>query len=395
MPKKKGYLFVLPWPLDRIGGVNQVVINLAREMQEANELRPLVLIHEWSAIRPITEDVQGLKTIRWRIRPYFKGMGLKRKIAFILWKIRFKRNLQRFCRDHNVIAINLHFPVDQAFSIERVIRKFKNRIQLILSFHGSDVNAVGSEGEWGKRQWKSLLLNPAVRVVVCSDDLGSRLDNAVGRDVESLTVHNGLDIEAFSSMANEPMLSSERVILNVAKFDENKGQRILINAFSEIALKYADVKLVLVGGSGKVLPGLKVLCKEMGIDKRVEFHLDVPHERVADFYQRATIFCLPSRNEAFGIVLLEAGSFALPIVATRVGGVPEIVDEGINGILVNPDSQSELAHSIMLLLDDPVAAEDMGKRLYQHVNSNFSWASAYRKYSAMLPDIDEKYKGSL
>lgn len=364
-------------------------------MQEANEFFPLVLINEWNAIDPIIEDFQGLKTVRWRIRTYRKGMGFKRKLAFMLWEIRFRQKFQRFCRDNNVIAINLHFPVSQAFSIGRVIKKFKTNLQLILSFHGSDVDAVASEGEVEVNQWKSLLLDSDVRVVVCSNDLGRRLNNALGCGVKSLVVHNGLDIKAFSSMANESTSSAERIILNVAKFDENKGQGVLINAFSEIAMKYEDVKLVLVGGSDKALPGLKALCIEKRIDKRVEFHPDVPHKHVADFYQRATLFCLPSRNEAFGIVLLEAGSFALPIIATRVGGVPEIVHEGINGILVNPDSQAELTHSIMSLLDDPVAAEDMGKRLFQHVSSNFSWGGAYKKYVEMLANNDDTDKGSL
>jgi len=198
-------------------------------------------------------------------------------------------------------------------------------------------------------------------------------------------VHNGLNVADFSSMGKKREPVAERMILNVAKFEEKKGQDVLINAFAEIAAKYDDLKLVLVGATDRALPGLRALCVNKGIDKRVEFHPDTPHENVADFYKRATLFCLPSRKEPFGIVILESASFAVPVVASRVGGIPEIISDGITGVLVPPDNQSELASSIMSLLDDPVFAKEMGKRLYDHVNSNFSWRTAYEKYVDLLP----------
>ena len=177
---------------------------------------------------------------------------------------------------------------------------------------------------------------------------------------------------------------TERVILNVAKFEDKKGQDVLIKAFAAIAAKYKDVKLLLVGATAKALPILRALAVSIGVDSRVEFYPDTPHQQVATFFKRATIFCLPSRKEPFGIVLLEAASFAVPVVASRVGGVPEIVSDGIDGLLVSPDSPDELARCIMSLLDDSDAAKDMGKRLFQHVISNFSWNTAYGKYADIL-----------
>jgi glycosyltransferase involved in cell wall biosynthesis len=185
-------------------------------------------------------------------------------------------------------------------------------------------------------------------------------------------------------MADESTSDGDRMILNVGKFDEIKGQDVLINAFSEIASKYKNVKLVLVGGTGKALPRLKALCVEKGIDNSVEFYPDIPHRRVSNFYKKATIFCFPSRREAFGIVLLEAASFSVPVIASRVGGIPELVSDGENGMLFTQDNQSELARCIKVLLDDPVAAQKMGERLSEHVKSNFSWASAFKKYLDLL-----------
>ena len=384
-PQKQTYLFVIPWPLKAIGGVNQVVINLAREMAEANDFVPLVLIHEWDATRPVVEYVHGIKTIRWRIRSYQKHMGFKHKLAFSLWNIQFTHRFRKLCEDHKVVAINTHFPRPFIFSIERVVRKFRTTIPLIFSFHGADVKDLLSSGKRELIQWHRLLTSADNSVVVCSNDLGRQLVDVVGCEVLPTVVHNGLNVADFSSMGKKREPVAERMILNVAKFEEKKGQDVLINAFAEIAAKYDDLKLVLVGATDRALPGLRALCVNKGIDKRVEFHPDTPHENVADFYKRATLFCLPSRKEPFGIVILESASFAVPVVASRVGGIPEIISDGITGVLVPPDNQSELASSIMSLLDDPVFAKEMGKRLYDHVNSNFSWRTAYEKYVDLLP----------
>jgi glycosyltransferase involved in cell wall biosynthesis len=382
--KKKTYLFVLPWPLNAIGGVNQVVINLAREMEATNEILPLVLIHEWDATHPIFEDVHGIKTVRWRIRSYHEDMGLKDSVMFCLWRFRFAYKFRKFCNDHSVVAVNLHFPGLQAFAIERVLKGLSRKIPLILSFHGSDVGGISSASKMQTAQWGKLLSNSNNKVVVCSNDLGKRLVDAAGCDIPYFVIYNGLNVDSFCSMADESTSDGDRMILNVGKFDERKGQDVLINAFSEIASKYKNVKLVLVGGTGKALPRLKALCVEKGIDNSVEFYPDIPHRRVSNFYKKATIFCFPSRREPFGIVLLEAASFSVPVIASRVGGIPELVSDGENGVLVTQDDHMELAHCIKALLDDPVAAQKMGERLSEHVKSNFSWASAFKKYLDLL-----------
>jgi len=383
-PKKKTYLFILPWPLKAIGGVNQVVVNLVREMEAANEFSPLVLIHEWDATHPIFEDVHGIKTVRWRIRSYHEDMGLKERLMFFIWSMRFAQKFQQFCNDYNVVGINLHFPGLQAFAIERLLERLSIKIPLIFSFHGSDVGVISSASKTQSAQWCRLLSNHGSRVVVCSNDLGERLVDAVRCDIPYFVIYNGLDFESFCSMADESTSDGKQIILNVGKFDQIKGQDVLINAFSEIASKYKNVKLVLVGGTGTALPKLKSLCVERGIDNSVEFYPDILHRRVSGFYKQATIFCLPSRTEAFPIVLLEAASFAVPVIASRVGGIPELVSDGENGMLFTQDNQSELARCIKVLLDDPVAAQKMGERLSEHVKSNFSWASAFKKYLDLL-----------
>ena len=387
--KRSTYLFVLPWSLADVGGVNQVVINLAREMVKSGTFEPIILIADWNAVDPVWEEVHGLRTVRWRVRGYQENMSIRQRIAFSLWEWRFRPAFQRFCREHQVAVINPHYPGPTAFVLDRIANGGDGATQLILSFHGTDLKSIRTEPTIELAQWRQLLVR-VKGIVVCSNDLGRKVVEVFGNEVVPRVIHNGLDAAAFFAMAGTPKPVGERIILNVAKFEEKKGQDILIQAFATIADDYSDVNLVLVGAIDKTLTSLRELCIRNGIEGRVQFFTDIPHHQIAEFYRRATIFVLPSRQEPFGIALLEAGAFGLPVVASRVGGIPEILTDGINGRLVAPDDPAELALCLRSLLDSPAASQEIGARLRQHVLSNFTWNAAHEKYVALVNEMGAK-----
>ena len=386
------YLFVLPWSVTHLGGVNQVVINLAREMVKSASFNPIVLVRDWDAVHPIWEEVYGLKIVRWRIRPFSGGMGFKERLAFMFWEWRFRPKFVKFCRDHNVAAVNPHYPGSSVFALDRIIKGCAESIPLILSFHGEDLSSIRRSPPDELAQWRRLL-SIVDGIVVCSDDLGKKVGEVFDHGATVHVIHNGLDAATFVAMANCTTPTNERIILNVAKFEHKKGQDVLIRAFAAIAEDYADVKLVLVGATDKTLPLLQELCLSKGLGGRVFFFPDTPYHQVAEFFRRATLFALPSRQEPFGIVLLEAGAFGLPVVASRVGGITEILTDGLTGRLVTPDNFIELAHCLRSLLDSPVLAQQMGTRLQQHVLANFTWTAAHDKYVALVRDVEVDVRG--
>jgi len=381
--KRPTYLFVLPWSLVHLGGVNQVVINLAKEMIRHETFEPIILVADWHAPNPVWEVVHGLRTVRWRVRPSHAGMKLKERVAFLLWKKSFSLAFKRFCDEHQVAAINLHYPNSSAFTIDHITSQFETRIPLIFSFHGEDLSGIRRSPTDVMKEWKKLLQH-ADAIVVCSNDLGSKIVEIFGEKVNLRVIYNGLDAEAFVAMASTSKSAQKRTILNVAKFEVNKGQDVLIEAFATIAQTYRDVDLILVGAEEKELPSLIQLSVQRGIQERVHFFPNIPHKLVADFFQRATLFALPSRIEPFGIVLLEAGAFRLPVVASSVGGIPEILTDSVTGLLVPPDNPAALAVGIQRLLDSPAFANAMGARLHQHVQSQFKWTVAYEKYVSLI-----------
>ncbi len=379
---RETYLLVLPWSLEHLGGVNQVVINLGREMKNSGTFEPVVLITDWNATVPIWEEMQGLKALRWRIRPWKYNMSIKERIAFWVWERSFRPAFQRFCIEQRVAVVNPHYPSPSAMTLGRIIMGVTNHIPFVVSFHGADVNSYQNATVLARAEWLRLL-RCADAVVVCSNDLGGKVRDVFGGEVITRVVHNGLDADAFVAMADIAASKEQRVILNVGKFENKKGQDVLIKAFATIAGDYLDVNLVFIGATDAALPALRELCIDEGIADRVHFHPDVPHQEIANFFQHATIFALPSRQEPFGIVILEAGAFGLPVVASRVGGVPEILTDGKNGRLVSPNDPIVLADCLRSILDHPAESQEMGARLRDHVRSNFTWSAAFKKYHSI------------
>jgi glycosyltransferase involved in cell wall biosynthesis len=169
-------------------------------------------------------------------------------------------------------------------------------------------------------------------------------------------------------------------VLNVGTFEHKKGQDVLLEAFARIQPDFPDLRLVLVGRSTPFLDKLREVASRLGLGDRVLFLADIPHERIAPLYANAAVFCLPSRAEPFGIVILEAALFGLPVVATNVGGIAEIVRTGQDGTLVVADDPVALATALRGVLTDVPTGRQRAASLQHRVAEQFTWHSAFLKY---------------
>ena len=99
----------------------------------------------------------------------------------------------------------------------------------------------------------------------------------------------------------------------------------------------------------------------------------MPPEELGPYYQEASVFCLPTYLEPFGIVFIEAMTAHLPIVATRVGAIPDFVEEGRNGFLVEPGDIPGLANALLRLLENPALCRSFGEASFQLTRDRYSW----------------------
>ena len=166
-----------------------------------------------------------------------------------------------------------------------------------------------------------------------------------------------------------------------------KGLQYALEAISLIRCSMPNINYVIVG-AGSLKPELEMLAKHVGIDKIVEFRGSQPPFEVKRTMSEADILLLSSVKEEFGVVLAEAQAMGLPIVATRVGGVPEVVDDGVTGFLVPPRDPQALADKLLLLANNPELRRQMGERGRERVKRLFD-------FSRIMIELERLYCESL
>ena len=246
--------------------------------------------------------------------------------------------------------------------------------------------------EYMTRYVKMLARGSAVVAVsrAFADLVTKRLAPELGCKVS--VVHNGVSPEIMQNYEPIETALPARYILNVATFETKKGQCYLLDAFSQIASRYPDLHLVLAGRATAavnkaILRALRQQVSLLGLDNRVLFFQDIPHAKIGALYASATLFCLSSLIESFPLVLLEAGVFRLPVVATRIDGVPELIRQNRDGILVDSGDPTQLAESIRTLLDTPDRGLALGASLHDRVLREFSWCHATERYLALAASL--------
>jgi glycosyltransferase involved in cell wall biosynthesis len=185
-------------------------------------------------------------------------------------------------------------------------------------------------------------------------------------------VPNGIDVEKYNEVTkNTDNETGRKNILFVGSLYPVKGVHYLIMAMKLVHDKMPDAKLILVG-DGEERERLAALSIQMGVQKHVRFVGKVPHEKVQTFMQRADIFVLPSLSEGFPNVILEAMASGLPIIASRVGGIPDIITNDINGYLVEVKDINDIANKTILLLQDDALRKKISDN-NRHLVKKYAW----------------------
>jgi glycosyltransferase involved in cell wall biosynthesis len=236
-------------------------------------------------------------------------------------------------------------------------------------------NCRGGAAPW--RQHERWLWPCADHILCNSSNLKEFLVSRYGLPPARLTVvPNGVDTEFFQPNPNgRPQ--GPPVLLSVARLVPDKDHDTLLRAFGQLSHHHPDAELWLVGnGPRRQILGQKVL--DLGLPGRVKF---LPGEQdLRHLYHQADLFVLSSVAEALPNVVLEAMAAGLPVVATRVGGVPEAVVPEATGLLVAPRDVAGLAGALGRLLDDPEARQTMGQQGRQRVLENFSFPAMVRRH---------------
>jgi spore coat protein SA len=255
---------------------------------------------------------------------------------------------------------------------------------------------------------------PVAGFVGCSRFVVARERERLGRGAGlHQVVYNGVEPSAFIPLGEEDgkrralrakyQLTDEPIVLFAGKVRESKGVGVLLTAMGRVWQAVPRAALVLVGGTeygrGRTMrqtPFFEQLQRQIaGAPGRVVLTGFLPPASMPAAYLLGDIFAAPSQvEEGLGMVFLEAAAAGLPLVASRVGGIPEIVREGLNGLLLDQKNDpGELAEKIISLLRDPEQRKKLGTQGRQWVLNNFSWEKITQSMEQVYDEVWEKTIG--
>lgn len=207
-------------------------------------------------------------------------------------------------------------------------------------------------------------------------------------------IPNGINLKEFEILLSSAecrskldLPSDKKIILFFGNIVIYKGPYILLKAISIIKNQFKDF-IVVFAGRGPMQEELIKMAQKLGVEKNIRFTGYVDDELKPLYFKSADIFCLPSINtaEAFGIVNLEAMACGLPIVSTRLGGIPDVVEDGKNGLLAEPGDEKSLADALIYLMQNEDIAKKMGN--YGKIKvQDYSWEKIAEKTERIYKEL--------
>ncbi len=285
---------------------------------------------------------------------------------------------------YGVEILHAHYAVPHAVSAVLAREMLGNGVKVLTTLHGTDVTLVGQD--------KSYL--PATRYGIRKSDGVTAVSNDLAAQTRALcmacdieVIYNFVDTERYRPRPCEETRAhfaqeGEKVLLHVSNFRPVKRPDVVVKIFAQVAAAMPS-RLWLVG-DGPELAGAEALARELGVGDRV--HALGQRRAIEQILPCADLFLLPSAQESFGLAALEAMACGVPPVASNVGGLPEVVEDGISGILGDPDHADLLASRAIELLQDQKAYRAMAAaarlRAVEHFDRSIwigRYEAAYRR----------------
>ena len=376
------------WPsayLPAVGGVEELTRHLALALVAVGDE-----VEVWAgselAIGPTVETIDGLTVRRFPL-PLPAG-NRSALLRLPLGATKTLRAMRRAVRDFRPDLLHV-----QCFGPNGIYADLVSRLTglpLVITLQGETVmdDHDAFEQSTTLRTGLRFGLRHAAAVTACSqftlDDAEQRFGLPPGR---GLVIFNGVDLaSAPPSQEPDPSASEQRrFVFAVGRVVEKKGFDLLLRAFAPLLATHDDVDLV-IGGDGAALVSLRELARQLGISDRVQFPGRLSRVEVAATMARAEVVVMPSRLEPFGIVVLEAWRAGRPIVATSNGGPKEFIDDGKDGVLVDPFDQAAMTKVLDGLLSDPALEESLGAA-GQRRAAMFDWPIVATRYRSLYTDV--------
>lgn len=235
-------------------------------------------------------------------------------------------------------------------------------------------------------------INEADKIIAVSKAAAEFIEHFSKRE-KVVVVPNGVDVNRFNSVKSTfpnglPFSTLKNpTILYVGRLVYRKGIHVLLRSMPHILETIPDTQL-LIAGSGYMESFIRLLTKSLKLEDHVKLLGFVPEDELPSLYNLSNLFILPSiYAESFGITLLEAMASGTPIVASAIGGIPEVVENGVNGILFKKGDELNLGNAVIRVLDDPTLANELAINARKKVEEQYSWPVVVEAVEEVYKDV--------
>lgn len=261
-------------------------------------------------------------------------------------------------REHDLDIVHAHYAIPHAaaaYLARQILASTDGGApKIITTLHGTDITLLGSDPSY--METVAFCINASDGVTAVSDDLKQRTRRELPVHTDIRVIYNFLQCDVYRRMPVPalrecycPAGGFDRLVVHVSNFRPVKRVPVVVDVFAEIR-KHVNARLLLVG-EGPDLPVVQRRIHDLGLRSSVEILGE--QEQLVPLLSEADLFLLPSAQESFGLAALEAMACEVPVVASRVGGLPEVIESGTSGFLHDPDDLAGMAASGVALLTDP------------------------------------------
>ena len=305
------------------------------------------------------------------------------------------RTVMAEARETKTDVIHAHWAIPTGPAAVVAARKLG--VPSVITMHGGDVYVNPEQGydfptRWYVRPALRWTLRHAGALTAITEDCRQHALRAGAPAEHIRLVFNGTDLRRFSpgENGNRPdMQFGPNMIFACRQLFPRKGIRFLLEAAAQLKSRFPDLKVVLAG-DGFERPQLTRLATDLGIVQDVTFLGWVPNTDLPPYYRAAAVSVIPSLEEGFGIPAAEAMGCEVPVVASDAGGLPEVVENGVTGLVVPRGDPGALAKAIATLLQDPERRRVMGRAGRQRALRLFDWDRSAEQFEQLYREIGVK-----
>jgi glycosyltransferase involved in cell wall biosynthesis len=386
-------MIVTPYFYPKVGGLENYALNVAKGLQDQGHDVLVVTSNHESKAR-VEERVQGLRVIRLSLLVKLSNTPIN-----LLWR----RQLKKTIRIEKPDIINAHTPVP---FIADMTERARGHVPFVITYHNDLVKASFVGGFLAKTYnflFTKRTLKRADGIIATSAYYAHSSPYLQPWQKKVDIVPPGVDMTRFNTSVDKQWLRkkypNKKIVLFTASLQRthtHKGLDVLIKAIAEIKKEIPNV-LLLAGGDGDNIEHYRNLAQQEGVSDNVLLCGYIPDASQARYYAGSDVFVLPSTTnaEGFGMVLAEAEACGTPVVATKVGGIPSLVEDGQTGILVKPNDVLELAGSIKKVILHNEGSRHYGKEGALKIEKEYSWPLQTEKTSLLLERIHERHEKSI